>query len=109
MNPPDWIDSELWQEWIDYRREEKKKPASERSQRMTIKKLDRLRGEGYDANLLLECAMEREWEGVHTNDDCKTERVGDKLQSGPGRRLSAVEQFRYANSRARLRILGGNG
>lgn len=97
---PEWLDSELWQEWIAYRREDKKKPASDRSLRMTIKKLDKLRGQGYCPALLIEKAIEAEWQGIYAHDDCKAD-------VGAGTKLSAVEQFRAASSpRSRLRAVG---
>jgi hypothetical protein len=97
---PHWLDADLWQEWIDYRRQDKKKPASERSQKMTIKKLDRLRGEGYSPDRLIEKAIEAEWQGIYAHDECKAD-------VGAGTKLSAVEQFRAASSpRSRLRAVG---
>lgn len=104
MELPDWIDEGLWQEWIAYRREDKNKPASERSQRMTIRKLERLRAEGYDANRLIEHAIEHEWQGIYPHEDCKSE----ANRANPSRKLSAAERFRAANTPA-LRVVGAHG
>lgn len=99
--PPEWLDAELWQTWIDYRREDKKKPASDRSLRMTITKLERLRGNGYDPHLLIETAIEREWQGIYAHDDCKRHNDSNAC---------AVERFRDANRpRPRLRSVGASG
>jgi len=103
MDLPTWLDEELWQAWIEYRRTELKKPASETSQKITIRKLTKLKEKGYCPTLLIEKAMEHEWRGIYAHDDCK-------INGGTGEQLSAVEQFRAANSpRARLGVVGGNG
>ena len=104
VKAPEWLDAELWQTWIDYRREDKKKPASDRSLNMTINKLARLMQQGYDPHLLLETAIEREWQGIYATEECKRE-----ADRPGGERLSAVERFRTSNSpRARLGVVGGN-
>lgn len=98
MELPDWVDVELWNEWIAYRREDKKKAASARSQLMTLRKLERLVAQGYDANRLLEHAIEHEWQGVYASDECRAGRTRSAA------RLSAVERVRAAN--APLRVVG---
>jgi len=94
MDLPDWLPTEIWNEWIDYRREDKKKPATERSQRMTLRKLERFQQQGYCPIKLIEMAIEREWEGIYSHEDCKHEistRVSTK------RPQSAVERVHAAN------------
>ena len=105
---PDYLDPSLWAEWIAYRREDKKKPASLRSQRMTLNKLERLAAQGYDANRLIEHAIEQEWQGIYAHEDCKH---GTRGETGrQDRRLSAVERFRVANGTAPyLRTVGDAG
>lgn len=101
MNLPEWLDGELWNEWIAYRREDKKKPASERSQRMTLRKLERLAAQGYDGNRLLEHAIEMEWQGVHAVEECRHGTNRQRTQARP----SAVERVRAANA---LRVVGSH-
>ena len=85
---PGWLDDELWQEWIDYRRQDKKKPATDRSLRMTLKKLERLRIDGFDGNLLIEMAIEREWQGIHAHESCK--RIPDARSAAERVRQNAL-------------------
>ena len=99
---PDYINPDIWSEWINYRREDKKKPASERSQRMTLRKLERLTAEGYDANRLIEHAIEHEWQGIYAIEEC---RLGSNRQGRQAGKLSAVERVRAANA---FRIVGEN-
>ena len=105
MELPEWLPEETWNEWIEYRRKVKKKPASEVSQRMTIKKLTRYMEQGYCPVKLIEQAMEFEWQGIHPHEECKREE-----NRGASEKLSAVERFRQANNpRARMRVVGSNG
>ena len=39
LETPDFIPDELWEEWVAYRKEDLKKPASLRSQKMQLKKI----------------------------------------------------------------------
>ncbi len=106
MELPEWIDEEIWSEWIAYRREDKKKPASERSQRMTLTKLAKLHAQGYDVNGLIQHAIELEWQGVYAVDEYKLE--NSRTGSGSSHaRPSAVERVRAANAAA-FRPLGAN-
>ena len=106
MELPDYIDAGLWEEWVAYRREDKKKPASERSQRMTLKKIERLVAEGYDANRLIETAIEREWQGIFPVEECKHAEGGRHSEA---HKRTAIERFREANhSTAHLRIVGAS-
>ena len=102
MEIPNWLPLDIWQEWIEYRKEDLKKPATDRSLKMTIKKLSRLRGEGYCPIKLIEKAIESEWRGIYAHDDCKANQES-------GRKLSAAEEYRNANTPAYFRIVGGNG
>ena len=98
MDLPEYLDPELWSEWITYRREDKKKPASDRSQRMTLRKLERLEAEGYDTNRLIEHAIEHEWQGIYAVEEYKR---GTTKHHKP----SAVERVRAANA---LRVVGAD-
>ena len=98
MKLPDYIDEEIWGEWIAYRREDKKKPASERSQKLTLTKLAKLHEHGYDVNGLIQHAIEFEWQGVYAVDDYKLETGG--ALSRAHSRPSAVERVRAANAAA---------
>lgn len=98
MELPAWLPEEAWQEWVEYRRDDKKKTASERSQRMTLRKLARLREEGFDPVLLIEHAIEHEWQGIYAHEACR--RSGQT-----GIKASAVERVRAANARP-LRVVG---
>lgn len=99
MELPDYIDAEIWAEWIAYRREDKKKPASERSQKMTLTKLEKLYLQGYDVNALIQHAIELEWQGVYPVEEYKLE-VGGKNGRSGAPRPSAVERVRAANAAA---------
>ena len=98
---PDWIDTETWNLWIAYRREDKKKPASLRSQQMTLNKLSRLRAQGFDPLLLIEMAIEHEWQGIYAHEDCRIEARQPSTE-----KLSAAERFRAASQRSTLRVVG---
>lgn len=103
---PDWLPGELWAEWIDHRREMGKR-ASVRSQRMTIRKLDRLRND-YDVELLIEFAIEREWQGIYAHQEClrdATHQHRDPRGYGQRRATSAVERVREGSAHL-LRVVG---
>jgi len=64
---PDWLDQELWQDFIEYR-EEIKKPLTEVGKKRAIKKLRRLMDEGGDQTLILERTINssalKPWTGI---------------------------------------------
>ena len=106
MNLPDWMPETLWDEWVAYRQEDLKKPASERSQKMTLKRLDRLRATHCPIKLI-ELAIEREWRGIFAHEEAEhgaNEKYSD-------RKLSAAERVK-AKAVARgnnVSSLGFNG
>lgn len=97
MELPEWLPEEVWEEWINYRRTEKKKTASQTSQRITINKLAKLREQGYCPIKLIEHAMEFEWQGIYANENCKHEKSGRTSERIP---RSAVDRVRMANAAA---------
>ena len=46
LDTPDFIPDELWEEWVAFRKEDLKKPASLRSQKMQLKKKIEIQEEG---------------------------------------------------------------
>ena len=88
VEPPEWLPIEIWKEWIDYRRTDKKKEATKRSQKMFLNKLERLHNE-YDPVKLIETAIEQEWLTVFPREDC---RYGET--TGSNKKQSAVERVR---------------
>tara|TARA_R100001163_G_scaffold64130_1_gene57640 strand:- start:13 stop:351 length:339 start_codon:yes stop_codon:yes gene_type:complete len=104
LDPPDYLPVALWEDFVAYRREEKTKKFTIRSQRMFLNKLERFRVEGYDPILLLESAMESEWLTVYKKEDC---RYGANTESN--KKQSAVERVRekaQATRRDNLYALG---
>ena len=104
MNLPDWMPEELWDEWVAYRQEDLKKPASERSQKMTLKRLDRLRATHCPIKLI-ELAIEREWRGIFAHEEA--DHGKDKQHT----KLSAAERVKAKASARRNNVssLGFNG
>lgn len=61
---PDWLDKELWDEFVA-QRNESKHPLTERAARANLRKLARLKEQGYDPNLCLDEAIAGDWRGIH--------------------------------------------
>lgn len=60
---PDWLPSELWEEFKQHRKS-MKKPMSDLAQKKTIKALDKMRAEGQDIVEVIEASIANGWQGV---------------------------------------------
>ena len=60
---PDFINKETWDAFLEVRKK-KKNPNTPHSLELMVKKLERLKGEGYDVNALMEHAILRGWQDV---------------------------------------------
>ena len=60
---PDFINKETWDAFLEVRKK-KKNPNTTHSLELMVKKLERLKGEGYDVNALMEHAILRGWQDV---------------------------------------------
>ena len=65
---PDWLIVDLWHEYVEHRKEIKK-PLSERSERMALRKLKRLIDAGGDQEDILETAVMNGWQGLFMPDN----------------------------------------
>ena len=76
MNLPDYIDPDLFQEWIEWRKESSRKKLAEKSLQRIIKlgisKLEKLHGQGYDPNICIENTIFNEWRGFFPYDRSET-------------------------------------
>ena len=103
---PDWMPPDLWDEWIEYRRQDLKKPASQRSLKMTLKKLDRLKATHCPIKLI-EIAIEREWRGIYPTEEAK---YAPDIEHSEFSNLSAAERVKAKiQSQHALRIVAGDG
>ncbi len=71
MKTPDYIDTELFETYIAWRREDLNKPMSDRAVQMALRKLERLHYQGYDTTDIMETAIMQGWQGLHVNDQMK--------------------------------------
>jgi hypothetical protein len=70
MQLPSWLDTELWNTYVQYRKEETKRPITVLGQLMAIKRLEKLHEDGYDCDEILMNVMEKGWQGIYIG-DCK--------------------------------------
>lgn len=69
MDLPRWLDEEIWNEFIEHRKEIRK-PMTDRAQRMMLRKLTRMVEAGMDANQCIEESILNGWQNVYP---CKNE------------------------------------
>lgn len=103
MELPDWIEKEIWEDWLGMR-EEKKYPTTERQQRAALRTLKRAHEEGHDPNKMLDNAINAGWQGLFTGDN--TGRKIRPASHGHGPKIEAVEINREAG-RESLRMIRG--
>ena len=105
LETPDFIPNELWEEWVAFRKEDLKKPASLRSQKMQLKKIIELQEEGYCPVKLLCLAIEREWQGIFPHEEARygTHQKHNKLSAAERVRKKAVA------SRNPFSLVGSDG
>jgi len=63
------IDEDLLQQFIEHRKDDKKKPMSERAVKMLVNKLHRYALQGHCPNLLLERSIINNWQDVYPSDE----------------------------------------
>lgn len=89
---PDWIDPDLWREWMDVRKR-KKAINTARAKNALIAKLVIIRDAGIDPNKAISTAIERSWQGIelewlmkpggnngNTNGKTPLERAAESIQ-----------------------------
>ncbi len=70
---PDWIPQEAWDGYVEMRKKIKR-PMTEYAMTLAIKKLDRLRLQGYDPSMVLDQSTFESWQGLFP---LREERDGD--------------------------------
>ena len=68
---PDYIEPDLFQEWIEWRKERNGKLSAkslERIVKLGITKLNKLKEQGYDPNVCIENTIFNEWKGFFPYD-----------------------------------------
>ncbi len=60
---PDWLPSELWEEFKQHRKQIKK-PMSELAQKKSIKQLEKMRSDGQDIVQVIETSIANGWQGL---------------------------------------------
>jgi len=68
MDLPEYINKEIWADWLEMR-QEKKWPTTGRVQRAALRTLSRALDEGHDPNAMLDNAIQSEWQGLFTGDN----------------------------------------
>jgi hypothetical protein len=69
------IDSELFEEFVSARAENKK-PMTERAKKMLFKKLERLEAQGHDSTKLMENSIINGWQDVYHNESTLRDKKG---------------------------------
>ncbi len=64
FKPPEWIEQEHWQAFIEMRRKIKK-PMTDRAKGMLVTCLDNLRNRGVDPNLSLQQSVYHNWQSCY--------------------------------------------
>lgn len=60
---PEWLDKQLWQSWIDHRKQ-MRKPMTEKAVEISVKRLNEFRARGHTPKQVIELAIERGWVGL---------------------------------------------
>lgn len=71
VSPPSWVDSDLWEDFMEVRARNKKGTKTEASANGLIRQLARMREEGYDPNRIIENSIAGGWTGVFKRDECR--------------------------------------
>ncbi|WP_286075666.1 helix-turn-helix domain-containing protein [Stenotrophomonas sp. 59] len=61
---PDWIEPAVWADWVEYRRKGKN-PLTDKATELSIRELDKLRSQGFDARHVIENAILSGWRGLY--------------------------------------------
>ena len=61
---PDWLDKLIWAEFKKHRNR-LRKPMTQYAEHLLLNKLDKLRGDGYDPNTLLNESIEMGWQTIY--------------------------------------------
>lgn len=65
LSLPEWLDPELWQEWIDYRQKRDKKKATDFSKRIWLRDMTAVRDAGLDVRQAVEASIGGNWSGIY--------------------------------------------
>jgi hypothetical protein len=95
---PDYIDPDLWTDFIQHRKEMKKK-LTPTSTRYLLKKLARYHSEGIDVNASIMQALEGTWQGIFPY-----EKANRAKQNGSGQRETPVQLRERQADEARAEI-----
>ena len=88
---PEWLSTELWLSWVEYRRHLKKPIKTQQGVTGTLNKLDEFRGMGYSPELVIQEAMANEWQGLY---EPKNIKVGYGQSAGNTSESIADRQLR---------------
>lgn len=61
---PDWLDVELWDEWVAHRKTRDKGAASDHAKRLWIKEMTALHEAGHDLRAIIEKSISKNWKGI---------------------------------------------
>ena len=80
---PDWLDADLWADWLDHRKRIRK-PMTDRAQQLLLGRLEKHRTAGHNIRELMETAIMRGWLDVYPQEDKPNGRNGrNGKSSGP--------------------------
>lgn len=65
---PDWLDKEIWEAFLEMRKKIKK-PLTPYAEQLAIKKLEKFRADGEDAQEILDRAIIGSWQGIYSLKD----------------------------------------
>ena len=104
MELPEWVDEEIWSDWVEMRIE-KKYPVNERQQKAALRTLRRAIEEGHDPNKMLDAAINGGWQGLFMNET--TVKKVRPASHGTGPKIESMEVDRE-KARAALSLIKGS-
>lgn len=79
---PEWLSTELWREWVLYRRQLKKPIKTQQGVTGTLKKLDEYRKLGHAPETVIGEAMANEWQGLFEPKNSQVKNARNESGSG---------------------------
>lgn len=87
---PDWLDSDAWSMWDEFRKEKSGKAWTEAAKRLSLRTLGKLHAAGQDPTAAIEQSIERGWTGLFGVKESNSVQ-GPSAQSGGLNRQEALE------------------
>lgn len=95
LEVPDFIDGDLWLEWIEYRKEKKKKLTPLQAKKQ-IKKLTDWHNEGIDVNQVIETSISNGWQGLFKPKEKERRTTNGSIGEQASTLLDDIRSGRYS-------------